>query len=342
MTNLILTLVGLCAVGSYASPPQPFAPEDPLSDEFIDYINSVQSSWTAGRNFHEKTPHSYLKNLMGVHPDAKEHKLPRLVHSVGTEDGEIPDNFDSRTQWPECPTIKEIRDQGGCGSCWAFGAVEAMSDRTCIHSKGKVNVHLAAEDLLSCCYVCGFGCNGGFPGAAWKFWVRRGIVSGGTYGSHQGCKPYLIQPCEHHVNGTRQACSEVGKTPKCTSTCEKGYDVPYKKDKHFGAHAYSIDSDPAQIQKEIMTNGPVEAALTVYEDLVSYKKGVYKHTAGKALGGHAIKIIGWGVDEQSKLPYWTVANSWNTDWGDNGFFRILRGKGECGIEDSIQAGLPKE
>lgn len=75
---------------------------------------------------------------------------------------------------------------------------------------------------------------------------------------------------------------------------------------------------------------------------VFHISGVYKHTAGKALGGHAIKIIGWGVDEQSKLPYWTVANSWNTDWGDNGFFRILRGKGECGIEDSIQAGLPKE
>lgn len=45
------------------------------------------------------------------------------------KDEELPENFDSRENWPKCPTIQEIRDQGSCGSCWAFGAVEAMSDR---------------------------------------------------------------------------------------------------------------------------------------------------------------------------------------------------------------------
>nr|1SP4_A Chain A, Cathepsin B [Bos taurus] len=48
----------------------------------------------------------------------------------------LPESFDAREQWPNCPTIKEIRDQGSCGSCWAFGAVEAISDRICIHSNG--------------------------------------------------------------------------------------------------------------------------------------------------------------------------------------------------------------
>lgn len=66
--------------------------------------------------------------------------------------------------------------------------------------------------------------------------------------------------------------------------------------------------------------------------------GVYKHVAGKALGGHAIRILGWGVENDT--PYWLVANSWNTDWGSNGFFKILRGKDECGIEGQINAGLP--
>ena len=67
----------------------------------------------------------------------------------------------------------------------AFGAVEAMSDRICIHSEGKVNAHLSAENLVSCCYGCGFGCNGGFPGAAWSYWVKKGIVTGGNFNSSQ-------------------------------------------------------------------------------------------------------------------------------------------------------------
>ena len=56
-------------------------------------------------------------------------------------------------------------------------------------------------------------------------------------------------------------------------------------------------------------------------------------------GGHAVKIIGWGVEEG--VDYWLVANSWNEDWGDKGLFKIKRGNNECGIESRISAGLPK-
>merc|ERR1711879_1012806 len=87
---------------------------------------------------------------------------------------------------------------------------------------------------------------------------------------------------------------------------------------------------------DLMTNGPVAAAFTVYADFPTYKSGVYKHTSGSALGGHAVKIIGWGVEDGN--DYWLVANSWNTDWGDKGFFKIARGHNECGIEGQISAG----
>ncbi|VDM74705.1 unnamed protein product [Strongylus vulgaris] len=63
------------------------------------------------------------------------------------------------------------------------------------------------------------------------------------------------------------------------------------------------------------------------------------HVAGKEEGAHAIKIIGWGVEKGT--PYWIVANSWNTDWGEDGYFRILRGRNECGIEQYVTAGLLK-
>jgi len=309
-----------------------------LSDLFIDQINQANSTWTAGRNFHPMTSHNYLRTLMGVHKDAHKHMPPKKPMLLGDED--IPDSFDPREQWPDCPTIKEIRDQGGCGSCWAFGAVTAMSDRICIHSKGAQHAHVSSENLLSCCYSCGFGCNGGFPGAAWSYWKRKGLVSGGQFGTKAGCQPYQIEPCEHHVNGTRMPCSEGGSTPKCHRKCENpDYTVPYTKDKTYGSKSYSLENNVAQIQMELMTNGPAEGAFTVFEDFPNYKSGVYQHVTGKPLGGHAIRILGWGVE--AGTPYWLVANSWNYDWGDGGTFKIIRGSDHCGIESGVVAGLPK-
>ncbi|KAH8397770.1 hypothetical protein KR222_000881, partial [Zaprionus bogoriensis] len=330
-------LLALVAVAAEADPHM-------LSDEFIELVRSKAKTWKVGRNFAADLPELHIRGLMGVHPDADKFALPdkrEVLANVAAEaGGDLPEEFDARTAWPNCPTIGEIRDQGSCGSCWAFGAVEAMSDRVCIHSNATVNFHFSADDLVSCCHTCGFGCNGGFPGAAWSYWTRKGIVSGGAYGTNEGCRPYEIAPCEHHVNGTRPPCSQ-GSTPHCQHQCQSSYTVDYTKDKHFGAKAYSIGRNPIDIQREIMTNGPVEGAFTVYEDLILYKSGVYQHVHGRALGGHAIRILGWGVWGESKVPYWLIGNSWNTDWGDNGFFRILRGEDHCGIESSISAGLPR-
>ena len=73
----------------------------------------------------------------------------------------------------------------------------------------------------------------------------------------------------------------------------------------------------------IMEGGPVETAFTVYSDFEDYAGGIYQRTTGKPAGGHAVKIVGWGVENGTK--YWKVANSWNPYWGENGYFRIKRG-----------------
>jgi len=169
----------------------------PLSQKMIDVVNYMNTTWTAGRNF-EGVSLKYIKGLLGVHKDNKKYRLPSIRHVVPNG---LPEEFDARKQWPQCPTISEIRDQASCGSCWAFGAVEAISDRHCIHSNGKVNVQISAQDLLTCCEGCGMGCNGGFPAAAWEYWVVDGIVTGGLYDSHVGCQPYTIESCEHHTTG---------------------------------------------------------------------------------------------------------------------------------------------
>lgn len=312
-------------------------PLHPLSDAFIELLNSKSTTWKAGRNFPAETPFKHIKKIMGALPDENHKKLPNVEHDSGLI-ASLPENFDPRDKWPDCPTLNEIRDQGSCGSCWAFGAVEAMTDRVCTYSNGTKHIHFSAEDLLSCCPICGLGCNGGMPTLAWEYWKHMGLVSGGNYNSSQGCSPYEISPCEHHVPGNRLPCNGDTKTPKCKKTCEAGYDVPYKKDKRYGKHVYAVRGGEDHIRAELFQNGPVEAAFTVYADLLAYKSGVYKHVEGDALGGHAIKITGWGVENGNK--YWLIANSWNTDWGNNGFFKILRGEDHCGIESSIVAGEP--
>jgi len=89
----------------------------------------------------------------------------------------------------------------------------------------------------------------------------------------------------------------------------------------------------AEIKSEIYANGPVETGFTVYADFMNYESGVYYHVSGAQEGGHAVKILGWGHDEASGLDYWLCANSWNTTWGEKGFFRIK--VGDCDIDKTV-------
>ncbi|XP_034230533.1 cathepsin B-like [Thrips palmi] len=91
--------------------------------------------------------------------------------------------------------------------------------------------------------------------------------------------------------------------------------------------------------KEIKTHGPVEASFDVYEDFLSYKSGVYRYLAGDFVGGHAVRILGWG--QEKGVKYWLIANSWNTDWGEKGFFKYIRGINLNGMEGDVVAGLPR-
>eukprot|EP01127_Copromyxa_protea_P003660 TRINITY_DN1345_c0_g1_i2.p1 TRINITY_DN1345_c0_g1~~TRINITY_DN1345_c0_g1_i2.p1 ORF type:complete len:183 (-),score=41.95 TRINITY_DN1345_c0_g1_i2:75-623(-) len=178
------------------------------------------------------------------------------------------------------------------------------------------------------------GCNGGFPSAAWQYWVDSGLVE-------EGCWPYPFPSCDHHVPGSKNPCpSSEYNSLDCPSKCQNAnWNGPsWDKDLHYGGSAYSLSGEQ-DIMQEIYKNGPVETAFTVYEDLLTYKSGVYKHTTGEELGGHAVRFVGWGVENGVK--YWLVANSWNVHWGDGGFFKIVRGVDECGIEDEAVAGIPK-
>ena len=103
--------------------------------------------------------------------------------------------------------------------------------------------------------------------------MKDGLVTGGQYGSKEGCEPYTLPHCNHHEPGPiYKNCSGDSRTPKCTKQCIAGYSKTYTQDKHFGAKAYGVRGVES-IMTEIMTNGPVEGAFTVYADFPTYKSG---------------------------------------------------------------------
>jgi len=94
-------------------------------------------------------------------------------------------------------------------------------------------------------------------------------------------------------------------------------------------------SGEENIAQAIMEGGPVETGFTVYADFSNYVSGIYHYVTGSIEGGHAVRMVGWGVENGVK--YWKVANSWNPYWGEKGHFRIKKGNNECGIENEVTA-----
>ena len=344
----------VCAATAYA--PRIVADDaNAVSAELIEAVNSnATTTWKAGTNerFAGFTVGD-MKLMMGAKPEDMS-KVPKMEDFGAATLAAVPASYDPRTSRKAC--TGPVLDQGFCGSCWAFGATEAISDRFCLSKgDGATFVQLAPLDLTTC--DSGFlkpedGCQGGQLSPAWSYAKKTGLVE-------ESCYPYLksdggpVPTCDP----TAQPClpeSKFIKTPKCaiSSTCQGT--------KHKLSTYYSVSA--SQLKAELVNKGPVESAFTVYADFPNYKSGVYKHTTGSQLGGHAIKIIGYGTEDSQVHPasaepaiswsllirsltllispqdYWLVQNSWTTTWGDGGYFKIAAGVDECGIESQVVAG----
>jgi len=249
-----------------------------------------------------------------------------LILAVVALSQDLPANFDAREQWPNC--VSAVLDQGRCGSCWAFSAVTSMTSRFCIHGKTTMNQteELSAQYLLDCNRVGQAGCNGGDTFAAYNYIEQSGVDS-------LTCTPY--------TSGTS------GSIQTCPTTCKSGDRVPklYQGVSHYSLVKPGDIKGTVQVtQEELFKNGPLSISFLVYSDFMTFfqatPKGIYKHKTGGALGGHAVKLVGWGVE--NGVEYWTIANSWGTMWGDHGFFKIVRGINDCTVEQRrVTAGIPK-
>jgi len=296
-----------------------------VSTKMIREINSKQNSWKAGHNQITRMPKSQIRSLFSVNMDNI--KVDKSLMREFTQEELInaPESFDARVQWPNCTSIQEIRNQKSCGSCWAFGAVESISDRYCIHK--KENRRFSAEDVLSCgkgllgkglLGRCGDCEKGGEPECAWYYYTHHGVVS-------EECFPYT-------------AGNASSYTPVCANNCTGNPKLDWNADKRIGKKHYIMVGE-SQMKAELAENGPFEVVMFVYSDFLSYQSGIYHHVSGKYEGGHAIKLVGYGEENGEK--YWICANSWDVNWGENGFFRIRRGHNDCEMEIISWAGIPE-
>ncbi|CAJ0576254.1 unnamed protein product, partial [Mesorhabditis spiculigera] len=205
------------------------------------------------------------------------------------------DNVD----WRDTGAVSDIRNQGQCGSCWAFAATAAVEIQENFWSgrTGSKRVDYSEQYLIDC--TDAGSCKGGWPGKALKRIKQKGFVreSEVPYDAHDDqCPPHLH--FEFPVNDIWDVTGNVDHILECVDIV-----------------------------------GPVTASFKVCDDFFSYKGGVYNRDCKDKAGGHAVTIIGAGTTSAG-VDYWLVRNSWGKAWGEQGYFKIKRGVDLCSFEST--------
>jgi len=183
--------------------------------------------------------------------------------------------------------------------------VHAFNDYINIYNANNPLVQpLSIQEVLTCCSGegCG-GCNGGYLMASYNYMARYGTP-------YAQCKRYNQYP------------------GRCSSACDNGGSpTPH----FFPTNYHPFSGSGMTAVLTALQTAPASGSLMVYEDLMTYRSGIYTHQRGGLQGGHAIEIVGYGGYGTS-TSYWIVKNSWGPRWGANGFFKIRMGSNECNFE----------
>ena len=262
----------------------------------------------SSRSVYDMTEEEFI-HLLGARDPLVQKPVPFIEPEV--DELQIP-AFDARDKWPECQFA--VRDQGHCGSCWAFTITEVMAARLCIQTKGQQQVIMSPQSLVSCDHnedpddpaIKDEGCKGGFAPTGFKYAEEQGVYTEKCLQYTNGVTPDVDVPCP---DGTH-----------CPSDPNRAVQI-YK----CKPNTFITKSSISDIKAELRANGPMYCYFDVYKDFRDYQSGIYYQTGTEYLGGHAIKLVGWGIEDG--INYWTMQNSWTSQWGENGFFRIRMGTG---------------
>jgi C1A family cysteine protease len=188
--------------------------------------------------------------------------------------------------------VTPIKNQGGCGSCWAFASTAALESKALIAmNTPDVNLNLSEQVLLSC---SGAGsCGGGYVNKVANFLVGTGDSGESTFA----------------YTGADTACAKAAAGWK---------DSAYKITSWQFVANWNNKVTPDMIKNALINSGPLPVTFNVNNDFYSYKSGVYSSVGSSYVGRHAVTIVGYDDAAQAFI----VKNSWGTGWGENGYFRV--------------------
>ncbi len=254
---------------------------------------------------------------------------------------DFPRSFDAREKWPG--KITDVSDQGWCGASWAFSTVSVATDRFAIENQGSDE--LSAQALISCNTQGQSGCRGGHVDRAWNFLRRFGTVPDSCYpfedfagyDDEGGVGSATCRLPRSSLHRVKEVLASLGR--ECSPL--KGRRSLFRTQPAYRVGRRNTPRSPKRreldIMYEVMTRGPVQALMEVKRDFFAYASGIYRPNAlgtSAPSAFHSVKIIGWGETDDG-LKYWSCANSWGRNWGENGLFRIERGSNACRIEEFV-------
>jgi C1A family cysteine protease len=253
-------------------------------------ISQQKATWIAEENSISALPEKERIKLLGVLPE-EEPFFGEEIYSGEESMVSIPTKVDWRNNGGNY--VSSVKDQGSCGSCWAFAVTGALESKAMISlgTPGK-NLDLSEQIVLSC---SGAGsCSGGYISSASSFLYSEG-------------------------DGKESCYRYTGTNGNCARACSSRTIRPYRLTNGGAWVSTNVDS----MKSAIANYGPIVTTLAVYTDFYYYAGGVYHKTWGTYLGLHAVVAVGYKDD--AMYPgggYFIVKNSWGTGWGEGGYFKI--------------------
>ncbi|KAM3728865.1 Cathepsin L-like [Dirofilaria immitis] len=202
---------------------------------------------------------------------------------------QLPDSMD----WRKSGYVSSVKNQGECGSCYAFAATAAL-EAYYKKTSGRL-VDLSPQNIVDCTNNRGnFGCSGGYMNRAFEYAAYYGIAQERQY-------PYAatVQNCRWHK--------------RIALVNDKGY-------------AYIPQGDELALKSAVAKYGPVVVGISASKRAFRfYSSGVFSHRNCGHLD-HAVLVVGYGTDNNYG-DYWIVKNSWGTSWGEAGYIYMARNRG---------------
>ncbi|AAR28838.1 cathepsin [Leucania separata nucleopolyhedrovirus] len=223
-----------------------------------------------------------------------QYQLCKVVVVDGTP-GRVPDLWD----WRNSQKVTSVKQQGVCGSCWAFASVANIESQYAIRHDRLLD--LSEQQLVDCDQI-DQGCSGGLMHLAFQEILQMG-----------GLESELVYPYQ----GVDYACR----------LNPRKFDV-----KLSDCHRYDL-RDERKLRELVYTVGPIAVAIDCI-DIIDYKSGIVSMCNNNGLN-HAVLLVGFGIEFDT--PYWILKNSWGNDWGEKGYFRLKRNINGCGMMNELAA-----